>query len=327
MRFNIGQFPHSCLQIATTHSQLFAIKTVRKMAQKSIASFFKPIHESKRKLIEGEVSTPKKLKESGDEETKISKLSSVEKNQVKVYDSVAIKSQIEKANKVTPILPLNIGQSWFTVLKDEFSKPYFIKLNKFVMDERKSYTIFPPPNEVFSWTQYCSMDEVKVIIIGQDPYHGLSQAHGIAFSVKKGVSLPPSLTNIFKEVKNCYPEFEPPNHGELIGWAQQGVLMLNACLTVRQANANSHANKGWEQFTDAVIKQLATKWQNRVFLLWGSYAQKKCSFIDQKKHLVLKSVHPSPLSAHRGFFNSGHFKCANNYLIQNGLKPIDWTKL
>lgn len=136
-----------------------------------------------------------------------------------------------------------------------------------------------------------------------------------------------SLTNIFKEVKNCYPEFEPPNHGELIGWAQQGVLMLNACLTVRQANANSHANKGWEQFTDAVIKQLATKWQNRVFLLWGSYAQKKCSFIDQKKHLVLKSVHPSPLSAHRGFFNSGHFKRANNYLIQNGLKPIDWTKL
>ena len=163
--------------------------------------------------------------------------------------------------------------------------------------------------------------------MGQDPYHNVNQAHGLAFSVKKGVDKPPSLINIFKEVKNDYPDFVIPNHGDLTGWAKQGVLLLNACLTVRAHNANSHSNHGWEQFTDSVIKYLNQKLEKRVFLLWGNYDQKKGSFINQKKHLVLKTVHPSPLSASRGFLGCSHFKKANEYLAKNNLPKVDWTKL
>ncbi|XP_046911632.2 uracil-DNA glycosylase-like [Dermatophagoides farinae] len=220
-----------------------------------------------------------------------------------------------------------ISAKWYQSFEQEFHKSYFKNLEKFITNERNSHTIYPPENQVFSWSFHCDIDNVKVIILGQDPYHGPKQANGLAFSVERDVAKPPSLINIFKEIKNEYPEFIIPAHGDLKQWSSQGVLLLNASLTVRANQANSHSNHGWEQFTDSIIKYLNQNYSNRVFMLWGNYAQKKGAVIDSKKHLVLKSVHPSPLSVMRGFFGCGHFKQANDYLIKHGIKPIDWTKL
>lgn len=222
---------------------------------------------------------------------------------------------------------IKLDQSWLNHLETEFTQPYMAKLKQFLKQEKeRGATVFPKGTEIFNAMNTTPFENVKVVIIGQDPYHGPGQAHGLAFSVRKGVPIPPSLVNIYKEIESEY-NVAMPHHGDLTGWAQQGVLLLNATLTVRQANAGSHQKQGWEQFTDAIIRAVNDQHEHVVFMLWGSYAQKKGAFIDQKKHLVLKSVHPSPLSAHRGFFGCGHFRKANDYLVQKGRPPIDWTGL
>lgn len=221
----------------------------------------------------------------------------------------------------------NFGESWFEALEPEFKKTYFHFLCKFVTEERRKGTVYPPEDEVFSFTQACNIKDVKVVILGQDPYHGPKQAHGLCFSVQKGVQPPPSLVNMYKLLATDIEGFKAPGHGYLNGWAQQGVLLLNAVLTVRARQANSHKDKGWEKLTDALISWLNKNHTGLVFILWGAYAQKKGSRIDLKKHKVLKGVHPSPLSAHRGFFNCAHFSQCNELLQQLGQTPIDWNKL
>ncbi|MBD1397573.1 uracil-DNA glycosylase [Pontibacter sp. JH31] len=218
---------------------------------------------------------------------------------------------------------VKIEESWQNVLEDEFEKPYFKNLVSFVKDEYASQKVYPPGSQIFSAFELCPFDNVKVVILGQDPYHGPNQANGLAFSVKDGMRIPPSLLNIFKEIKNDLGKDLPPT-GNLERWAQQGVLLLNATLTVRAANAGSHQKKGWEEFTDAVVKKVNDLKQGVVFILWGAYAQKKGAFIDERKHLVLKAAHPSPFAADRGFFGTHHFSKANEYLKAQGKEPIDW---
>jgi len=220
-------------------------------------------------------------------------------------------------------MDVKIEKTWKNQLENEFEKDYFLKLTQYVRNEYQQHTIYPEGKNIFNAFNHCPFDKVKVVMIGQDPYHEPGQAHGLCFSVKEGIALPPSLQNIFKEISGD-EGYEPYRSGDLERWANQGVLLLNATLTVRAHQAGSHQNKGWETFTDAVIHTLAEKRTGLVFILWGSYAQKKGAFIDEKKHLVLKSVHPSPLSAHRGFFGNKHFSKTNEYLLQQGLTPIDW---
>jgi uracil-DNA glycosylase len=218
---------------------------------------------------------------------------------------------------------VRIEPTWKSRLSEEFEKPYFQQLTTFVRDEYSKYRIYPPGKDIFRAFDRCPAEKVKVVIIGQDPYHGPNQANGLCFSVNEGIQMPPSLINIFKEIKNDLGKEIPPN-GSLDRWADQGVLLLNATLTVRANQAGSHQNKGWETFTDAAIKTLAQEGESLVFMLWGSYAQKKGEFIDNSRHCVLKSVHPSPLSANRGFFGNKHFSKANAYLRSKGKKEIDW---
>lgn len=214
-------------------------------------------------------------------------------------------------------------ESWKMALSDEFDKDYFIKLTDFVRSEYMSgKTVYPAPINIFNAFNLCPLDQVKVVIIGQDPYHEPGQAHGLCFSVQDGISLPPSLQNIYKEIQNDLGRKSITN-GDLTKWAEQGVLLLNSTLTVCAHAAASHAGHGWEQFTDSVIRALSKR-KNLVYLLWGSYAQKKAEIINQDENLILKSVHPSPLSAHRGFFGNHHFSNANEYLIANGKEPINW---
>lgn len=220
-------------------------------------------------------------------------------------------------------MQVKIEQSWAQKLQDEFEKPYFTNLVSFVKTEYANQRIFPPGKLIFNAFEICPFDKVKVVILGQDPYHGPGQAHGLCFSVPDGVDFPPSLQNIFKEIETDLG-IPVPKSGNLERWARQGVFLLNATLTVRAHQAGSHQNKGWENFTDKVIHLLAEQRENLVFLLWGSYAQQKGKFIDTNRHLVLQSVHPSPLSAHRGFFGNHHFSKANNYLISVGKEPINW---
>lgn len=217
----------------------------------------------------------------------------------------------------------NIESSWKNRLNSEFEKPYFIQLTNFVKQEYGTQTIFPPSKLIFNAFELCPFNNVKVVIIGQDPYHGAGQAHGLCFSVNEGITFPPSLRNIFKELNNDLGLAIPQN-GDLSHWAKQGVLLLNATLTVRAHEAGSHQNKGWETFTDQVIKIVAEQKQHVVFLLWGAYAQRKGILIDKSKHLVLESVHPSPLSASRGFFGNHHFSKANSFLESKGLAAINW---
>lgn len=220
-------------------------------------------------------------------------------------------------------MDVTIDSSWKKVLQNEFEKDYFKNLACFVKSEYKTKKIFPPGHLIFNAYNLCPFDHVKVVIIGQDPYHGPGQAHGLCFSVQDGVPFPPSLRNIFKEIENDLG-IPVPKNGNLSQWAEQGVLLLNATLTVQAHQAGSHQKKGWETFTDETIRLLAQNRENLVFLLWGAYAQKKAEMIDASKHLILKSVHPSPLSASRGFFGQHHFSKANAYLKSNGIDGIDW---
>ena len=216
-----------------------------------------------------------------------------------------------------------IENEWLPYLKSEFSKPYYRDLYNFIKDEYKKEIIYPPSDEIFSALEHTSINDVKVVLLGQDPYHEEGQAHGMSFSVKPGVKTPPSLQNMYKELRDeigCYI----PNNGYLQKWADQGVLLLNTSLTVRAGKANSHSGKGWEQFTDAIIKTVNEIDRPVVYFLWGSNARSKKKYINNPKHLVLEAVHPSPLSAYNGFFGCGHFKKANEFLEANGLTPIDW---
>ena len=221
-------------------------------------------------------------------------------------------------------MDVRIEQSWKEVLSDEFNKEYFAKLTQFVKEEYCSGTpIYPPARLIFNAFDHCPFDKVKVVILGQDPYHGAGQAHGLCFSVNKGIPFPPSLLNIFKEIESDLGT-PVPQDGDLTRWSDQGVLLLNATLTVRTAQAGSHQKRGWEEFTDAAIRELASRRSGIVFILWGSYAQKKGAFIDRSKHLVLTSPHPSPLSAYQGFFGNHHFSTANKYLKEQGKSEIIW---
>jgi len=220
-------------------------------------------------------------------------------------------------------MDVKIEESWKAVLSDEFEKPYFEKLTEFVHQEYRSHTVYPPAKLIFNAFDQCPFDHLKVVILGQDPYHGPGQAHGLCFSVNDGVDFPPSLRNIFKELKRDVDKPIPAS-GNLTDWAKQGVLLLNATLTVRAHQAGSHQKKGWEDFTDAVIHRINETKENVVFILWGSYAIRKGEFIDRNKHLVLTSVHPSPLSASRGFFGNKHFSRANEFLTEKGIERIRW---
>ena len=218
-----------------------------------------------------------------------------------------------------------IDKSWREVLFDEFQKPYFSELKEFLVQEKQKYTIYPKGSHIFAAFDNTPFDKVKVVILGQDPYHGASQAHGLAFSVNDGIPHPPSLQNIFKELRDdmgC----DIPKSGNLSAWAKDGVFLLNTVLSVRASEANSHKDRGWEIFTNAVIKLLSDKKQNLVFILWGSPAGAKSSFINASKHLILKSPHPSPLSSYRGFFGSKPFSKTNTYLISHNIEPINWCK-
>jgi uracil-DNA glycosylase len=220
-------------------------------------------------------------------------------------------------------MDVKIESGWKNRLRSEFEKEYFVRLASFIKEEYRNSKIFPPGALIFNAFDVCPFEKVKAVIIGQDPYHGPGQAHGLCFSVKDGVEFPPSLINIFKEIESDMG-IPQPSSGDLTRWARQGVLLLNATLTVRAHQAGSHQKKGWEEFTDYVIKILNSEKKNIVFFLWGSYAQKKGESIDRSRHLVLESVHPSPLSASKGFFGNRHFSRCNDYLVSNGIEPIDW---
>lgn len=221
--------------------------------------------------------------------------------------------------KINPV----IHESWKEVLRDEFEKPYFSELKKFLVEEKAKHVIYPPGNLIFNSFNTTPFDQVKVILLGQDPYHGAGQAHGLCFSVPKGIAPPPSLVNIFKEIQNDLG-LPVPNHGNLEAWARQGVLLLNATLTVRSNQPLSHQNKGWETFTDRVIQVLSEQKKGLVFLLWGRNAKAKEALIDTGKHFILKAAHPSPFSADYGFFGCKHFSKTNDILIKQGSQSIDW---
>ena len=218
---------------------------------------------------------------------------------------------------------VKFNNDWDDLLRDEFKKDYFIKLRKFLEEEASIGTILPPKEEIFTAFRLTAYKDVKVVILGQDPYHGVGQSHGLAFSVKPGVKIPPSLRNIFKELE-ASTDFKTPNNGYLIEWAEQGVLSFNTVLTVREANANSHRRKGWENFTDQVIKYLNDREDPIIFMLWGNNAKDKIKMITSPNHHILTAVHPSPLSASRGFFGCNHFNKANEILLKEGKEPIKW---
>ena len=221
---------------------------------------------------------------------------------------------------------VHIGNDWDAILKDEFQKEYYLNLREFLKTEYFSRRIYPPMNDIFNALKYTSYEGTRVVILGQDPYHGYGQAHGLCFSVKRGVAYPPSLQNIFKELKSEYG-IEPPECGELVGWAKQGVLLLNTTLTVREASPQSHKGHGWEILTDKIISEINEKNSPVVFMLWGGNARAKKALITNKKHLILECAHPSPLSAWGGFFGCNHFIKANEFLTASGVKEIDWSKI
>lgn len=218
---------------------------------------------------------------------------------------------------------VNIGNKWDEVLAGEFKKEYYLKLRQFLIEEYKTRTIYPSMHDMFNALKYTSYEDVKAVILGQDPYHGPGQAHGMSFSVQKGVKQPPSLVNIFKEMKDDLG-IDPPDHGYLMKWAQEGVLLLNTCLTVREHQANSHKGKGWEIFTDRVIELLNEREKPIVFIFWGANAKSKVQLITGKQHLILTGAHPSPFSAYNGFFGGQYFSKTNEFLTEKGEGPIDW---
>jgi uracil-DNA glycosylase len=222
-------------------------------------------------------------------------------------------------------MEIDLEPSWLEVLHEEFEKDYMLKLKQFLKEEKEArHKVYPKGSDIFNAFKKTPFDELKVVILGQDPYHGEHQAHGLSFSVQKGITTPPSLKNIYKELVTDIPGFVIPNHGDLTEWADQGVLLLNASLTVRAGTPGSHQKKGWEEFTDTVIKTISAEKEGIVFILWGAFAQAKVELIDQKKHFVIKSPHPSPFSADRGFFGSKPFSKTNEILVKEGKKPINW---
>jgi len=222
---------------------------------------------------------------------------------------------------------IRLEKDWLDIMGAEFEKPYMLALKAFLQKEKEEgKIIFPKGADIFNALNTTRLKDIKVVIIGQDPYHGPGQAHGLCFSVPRDVPPPPSLKNIIREIENEYGT-KMPSSGDLTGWAEQGVLLLNATLTVESGRAGSHQNKGWEIFTDAIIRAVNERSSHVVFLLWGSYAHKKGAFIDRDNHCVLESPHPSPLSAHRGFLGNGHFKKANDYLTAHGIEPVDWFRI
>ncbi|ORX41101.1 uracil-DNA glycosylase-like protein [Kockovaella imperatae] len=255
---------------------------------------------------------------------------------------IALSSR-SKAKDLLVLEMETMGEDWLLALQDEFTKPYFLQLKEFVVAEQKSKKVFPPADDIYSWSRLCPLKDVRVVIVGQDPYHDDGQAHGLAFSVRKGMRIPPSLRNIYKEMSEEIPGFVPPKHGYLTEWAKHGVLLLNTSLTVRAHEAASHSNRGWETFTAAVLKVITSRMaptnlkdsdhvpgaKGVVFMAWGAHAQKMCTGVDKNKHLVLRSAHPSPLAAMRGFFGNGHFKKANAWLRERyGPEGgIDWKVL
>lgn len=219
---------------------------------------------------------------------------------------------------------VQLDSTWLAVLADQFAQPYMQSLKQFLREEKSAgKVIYPPGREMFAAFNHTPLDQVRVVILGQDPYHGPGQAHGLCFSVRPGVARPPSLVNIYREIEQDLG-ISMPGHGCLDSWAEQGVLLLNSVLSVERAQAASHQRKGWEQFTDRVIEVVNQRCEHVVFMLWGAYAQRKGAVIDSQRHCVLRAPHPSPLSAHRGFFGCGHFGAANRYLEQQGWQPIDW---
>ncbi|MCH4023891.1 MAG: uracil-DNA glycosylase [Acetobacter sp.] len=232
--------------------------------------------------------------------------------------------QVHQKERALPQPTIKLDESWLRDLQGEFNAPYMRSLREFLVSEKKAgKVIFPPGNEIFNALNLTPLGSVKVVILGQDPYHGDGQAMGLCFSVHKGVRIPPSLKNIYKEMETDLG-IPPATHGDLTSWAQQGVLLLNSVMTVERGRAASHQGKGWEKFTDAVIASVNRQSSPVVFLLWGSYAQKKAAFVDTSRHLVLKGPHPSPLSAHTGFFGKHYFSKANEFLMENNITPIDW---
>ncbi|HWK99880.1 MAG TPA: uracil-DNA glycosylase [Parapedobacter sp.] len=221
-------------------------------------------------------------------------------------------------------MSIHLESSWKAVLEPEFEKPYMQALKGFLKSELQQHAVFPPNRLIFNAFEHTPFDRVKVVILGQDPYHNVGQAMGLSFSVPRGIEIPPSLRNMYKELQTDIPGFRIPDHGDLTAWADQGVLLLNATLTVRAHTAGSHQRKGWETFTDKAIAELSARREGLVFLLWGRYAKDKAALIDYRKHHILTAAHPSPLSAHNGFFGCGHFSRANQFLEAHGLKPIDW---
>ena len=221
---------------------------------------------------------------------------------------------------------VKITEEWDEILSDLFEKESYKSLRQFLKNEYATATIYPSMYDIFNSMKLTAFNDIKVVVLGQDPYHEKGQAMGLAFSVPKGEKIPPSLVNIYKELKNELA-FNIPDSGDLTGWARQGVLLLNTCLTVREHQANSHKGRGWEEFTDGVIKKISDQTQHVVFVLWGANARSKKALIDKNKHLILESAHPSPLSAYNGFFGSGHFVKANEYLIKHNKTPIDWSNL
>jgi len=290
---------------------------------KPISAFFK-----KRKSVGGEEGRPEGSKRAATESrgTAVSPgttLSPAERDRAAASKRVALIARARKSGIPSKGL---IADSWAKVLKTEFDQPYFSKLMAFLATEHeRKMKVYPPAEEVFSWSDACHFKDVKVVILGQDPYHGPGEAHGLCFSVKKGVQIPPSLRNMYKELSTDIKGFEPPRHGYLGSWAEQGVLLLNSVLTVRHKSAASHKDQGWEKFTDAVIAAIDKHNTNVVFILWGNYAKKKGAKVDKQKHFVMSGTHPSPLSAMRGFFGCKHFSKANAYLKERGRIPIDWT--
>jgi len=235
-----------------------------------------------------------------------------------------IKLYLRFKTKIAMADNIQIEDSWKELLADEFESGYFAALKTFLIEEKQKYEVFPPGSLIFSAFNLTPVDKVKVVIVGQDPYHGKGQAHGLCFSVQRGIKPPPSLVNIFKELQDDIG-IAIPSHGCLDSWAKQGVLLLNATLTVRANTPRSHFGKGWEKFTDAAIKLLSDKRNNLVFFLWGNDAKAKETLIDSKKHLILKAAHPSPFSAYNGFLGCKHFSKANQYLVQHGYEPVDWN--
>lgn len=222
-------------------------------------------------------------------------------------------------------MPIKLESSWFAVLKDEFDKDYFKNLKQFLVEKKKRGTlVYPKSEDIFRAFELTHFNNVKVVILGQDPYHGENQAHGLSFSVKKGIKTPPSLQNMYKELSEDIEGFTTPNHGDLTHWAQQGVLLLNATLTVSAGKPGSHQKQGWENFTDTIIKTISDKKENVIFILWGKFAQAKVNLIDENKHFIIQSPHPSPFSAHSGFFGSKPFSKTNKILQDLGKQPINW---